>query len=139
MQSNQKMAETDQALQILEQQESDTIYVTRPELPSLDEFIPYLRKIWESKVLTNGGPFHQEFEQKLCESLGVKYIALFANCTLGLVTALPALRIGVEVITTQYSFVATANSLMWNGIKPVFVDIDPVTLNLDPRKIEAAI
>jgi dTDP-4-amino-4,6-dideoxygalactose transaminase len=139
MQSIREIPDPMQALRILEPQESSTIYVTRPDLPSLDDFLPYLRKIWESKVLTNGGPFHQEFEQKLCESLGVKYIALFANCTLGLVTALQALRIGGEVITTPYSFVATANSLMWNGIKPVFVDIDPVTLNLDPRKIEAAI
>src|SRR5580692_406272 len=115
------------------------IYVTRPELPPLDSFIPYLRKIWDSKILTNGGPFHQELERKLCEYLGVKHIALFANGTLGLVTALQALRITGEVITTPYSFVATAHSLLWNGIKPVFVDIDPDTLNLDPRKIEAAI
>jgi dTDP-4-amino-4,6-dideoxygalactose transaminase len=121
------------------EQKSAPIYVTRPELPNLDEFIPYLRKIWESKILTNGGPFHEEFEQELCAHLGVKYIALFANCTIGLVTALQALRITGEVITTPYSFVATAHSLLWNGIKPVFVDIDPATLNLDPRKIEAAI
>src|ERR1700684_2743807 len=115
------------------------IYVTRPELPSLAEFIPYLRKIWDSKILTNGGPFHQRFERKLCEYLGVKHIALFANATIGLVTALQALRISGEVITTPYSFVATAHSLLWNGIKPVFVDIDPLTLNLDPQQIEAAI
>ena len=115
------------------------IYVTRPELPPLDAFLPYLRKIWDSKVLTNGGPFHQELERKLAEYLGVKHIALFANGTLGLVTALQALRITGEVITTPYSFVATAHSLLWNGIKPVFVDIDPDTFNLDPRRIEAAI
>jgi dTDP-4-amino-4,6-dideoxygalactose transaminase len=115
------------------------IYVTRPELPSLDEFIPYLQEIWDSRILTNGGPFHEQFEQRLCEFLGVKHIALFANCTIGLITALQALRISGEVITTPYSFVATAHSLLWNGIKPVFVDIDPVTLNLDPDKIEAAI
>jgi dTDP-4-amino-4,6-dideoxygalactose transaminase len=114
------------------------IYVTRPALPSLDALIPYLRQIWDSKILTNGGPFHREFEQRLAEYLGVKYIALFANATVGLVTALQALRIAGEVITTPYSFVATAHSLLWNGIKPVFVDIDPVTLNLDPEKIEAA-
>jgi dTDP-4-amino-4,6-dideoxygalactose transaminase len=117
----------------------EPIYVTRPELPPLDAFIPYLRKIWDSKVLTNGGPFHQEFERKLSEYLGVKHIALFTNCTIGLVTALQALRITGEVITTPYSFVATAHSLLWNGIKPVFVDIDPDTFNLDPCKIEAAI
>jgi dTDP-4-amino-4,6-dideoxygalactose transaminase len=122
-----------------EEERQTPIYVTRPELPPLDAFIPYLRKIWDSKILTNGGPFHQELERKLCEYLGVKHIALFANGTLGLVTALQALRITGEVITTPYSFVATAHSLLWNGIKPVFVDIDPDTFNLDPRKIEAAI
>lgn len=115
------------------------IYVTQPYLPPLEEFIPYLEKIWDSKVLTNGGPFHQEFEKALCEYLGVEHIALFTNGTLALVTALQALRITGEVITTPYSFVATAHSLLWNGIKPVFVDIDPETLNLDPGKIEAAI
>jgi dTDP-4-amino-4,6-dideoxygalactose transaminase len=115
------------------------IYVTRPELPSLAEFIPHLQEIWDSKVLTNGGPFHDRFEQALCEYLGVKHIALFTNATIGLVTALQALRVTGEVITTPYSFVATAHSLLWNGIKPVFADIDPVTLNLDPLQIEAAI
>jgi len=115
------------------------IYVTRPDLPPLEAFIPYLRKIWDSKILTNGGPFHQELERKLCQYLGVNHIALFANGTLALVTALQALRITGEVITTPYSFVATAHSLLWNGIKPVFVDIDPQSFNLDPRKIEAAI
>jgi dTDP-4-amino-4,6-dideoxygalactose transaminase len=118
---------------------SDPIYVTRPDLPSLEDFIPYLREIWDSKILTNGGPFHQNFEEALCKYLGVKYIALFTNATIGLVTALQALRITGEVITTPYSFVATAHSLLWNGIKPVFVDIDPHTLNMDPSKIEAAI
>src|SRR3984893_5283093 len=115
------------------------IYVTRPELPSLQEFIPYLQEIWDSKILTNGGQFHHQFEQSLCDYLGVKHIALFTNATIGLVTALQALRITGEVITTPYSFVATAHSLLGNGIKPVFVDIDPITLNLDPSKIEAAI
>lgn len=118
---------------------TDPIYVTRPHLPPLEEFIPYLEKIWASKVLTNRGPFHAEFEQALCDYLGVNHLALFANGTLALVTALQALRVRGEVITTPYSFVATAHSLLWNGIKPVFVDIDPVTLNLDPSKIEAAI
>lgn len=115
------------------------IYVTQPHLPPLEEFIPYLQKIWDSKTLTNCGPMHQEFEQALSEYLGVEHVALFANGTLALVTALQALRITGEVITTPYSFVATAHSLLWNGIKPVFVDINPDTLNLDPRKIEAAI
>ena len=118
---------------------SRPIYVTEPFLPPLDEFIPYLEKIWQSKRLTNGGPFHQQLETALCEFLGVEHIALFANGTVALVTALQALRVTGEVITTPYSFVATAHSLLWNGIKPVFVDIDPETLNIDPGKIEAAI
>ena len=115
------------------------IYVTQPYLPPLEEFLPYLEKIWESKILTNGGPFHEQLETALCEFLGVEHIALFTNGTIALVTALQALRITGEVITTPYSFVATSHSLLWNGIKPVFVDIDPKTLNLDPEKIEAAI
>jgi len=115
------------------------IYVTQPFLPPLEELIPYLEKIWETKVLTNGGPFHQELEEELCKYLGVKYISLFNNGTIALITALQALKISDEVITTPYSFVATANSLLWNNIKPVFIDIDPTSLNLDPQKIEAAI
>lgn len=115
------------------------VYVTQPLLPPLEEFIPYLQQIWDNKWLTNSGPFHQQLEQSLCDYLGVKHLCLFTNGTLALVTALQALRITGEVITTPYSFVATAHSLLWNGIKPVFVDIDPVTLNLDPGKIEAAI
>lgn len=115
------------------------VYVTQPSLPPLEEFVPYLQQIWDSKILTNGGPFHQQLERALCDYLGIKHVALFTNGTIALVTALQALRITGEVITTPYSFVATAHSLLWNGIKPVFVDIDPVTLNLDPGKIEAAI
>ena len=115
------------------------IYVTQPYLPPLEEFIPYLEQIWDKKILTNGGPFHQQLEKELCDYLGVKHISLFTNATIALVTALQALRITGEVITTPYSFVATAHSLLWNGIKPVFVDVDPNTLNLDPAKIEAAI
>jgi dTDP-4-amino-4,6-dideoxygalactose transaminase len=115
------------------------IYVTQPSLPSLDEFTPYLRQIWDNKILTNGGPFHQQLERALCEYLGVDHLALVTNATIGLVTALQALRITGEVITTPYSFVATAHSLLWNGITPVFVDVDPSTLNIDPVKIEAAI
>lgn len=116
-----------------------TINVTQPFLPPLEEFIPYLEEIWKSKWLTNNGPFHQQFEQALCDYLNVPFVSLFANGTLALVTALQALRITGEVITTPYSFVATSHSLLWNGIKPVFVDIDPKTLNIDPMKIEAAI
>jgi len=101
--------------------------------------MPYLREIWDNRILTNGGPFHQKLEKALCEFLGVKHISLFNNGTIALITALQALNIKGEVITTPYSFVATAHSLLWNGIEPVFVDIDSKTLNLDPSKIEAAI
>lgn len=119
--------------------EKKNIFVTQPMLPPLEEFIPYLEQIWENKVLTNGGPFHQELEKALCEQLGVRFISLFTNGTIALVTALQALQISGEVITTPYSFVATSHSLLWNGITPVFVDIDPRTLNLDAARIEAAI
>jgi dTDP-4-amino-4,6-dideoxygalactose transaminase len=115
------------------------IFVTQPYLPPLEEFIPYLEAIWNSKTLSNGGPMHQRLEAELCKHLGVGHISLFANGTLALVTALQALRVTGEVITTPFSFVAGAHSLLWNGIKPVFVDIDPVSLNIDPRRIEAAI
>jgi dTDP-4-amino-4,6-dideoxygalactose transaminase len=123
----------------VEPQTNERIYVTQPHLAPLEEFIPYLQQIWDSKVLTNGGPFHQQFEAALCKYLGVRHLALFTNGTLALLTALQALRVTGEVITTPYSFVATAHSLVWNGIKPVFVDVDPGTLNLHPAKIEAAI
>lgn len=115
------------------------VFVTSPVLPPLEEFIPYLESIWESKRLTNCGPFHQELEEALTEYLGVEHLCLFANGTLALVTALQALRVAGEVITTPYSFVATSHALLWNGLKPVFVDIDPVTCNLDPEQIERAI
>ncbi|MGL4756081.1 MAG: DegT/DnrJ/EryC1/StrS family aminotransferase [Aeromonadaceae bacterium] len=115
------------------------IPVTKPFLPPLEEFIPYLEKIWENHQLTNNGPFHQQLENALCEYLGVEYISLFANGTIALVTALQALRITGEVITTPYSFVATSHSLIWNDLTPVFVDIKPGSFNIDPEKIEAAI
>lgn len=115
------------------------IYVTQPALPPLEEFLPYLESIWSSKVLTNGGPFHEQLESALAGYLGVDHLALFSNGTLALIVALQAMRITGEVITTPFSFVATSHSLLWNGIKPVFVDIDPATLNIDPAKIEAAI
>lgn len=120
-------------------QKNKPIYVTQPHLPPLQEFLPYLEQIWDSRILTNAGPFHEQLEQELCAHLGVKHLSLFCNGTVALVTALQAMRITGEVITTPYSFVATAHSLLWNGIKPVFVDIDPVTLNMDPARIEAAI
>lgn len=118
---------------------SPAITVTQPYLPPLAEFIPYLEKIWDNRWLTNDGPFHQQLEAALCEYLGVEYISLFANGTLALMAALRVLDVAGEVITTPYSFVATAHSLLWCGIQPVFVDIDPISFNLDPDKIAAAI
>ena len=115
------------------------ITVTAPLLPNLDDFNEMLKEIWASKWITNNGTFHKQLEKALCEYLKVPYISLFTNGTLPLITALQALRITGEVITTPYSFVATTHSLWWNGIKPVFVDIDPATGNIDPDKIEAAI
>jgi dTDP-4-amino-4,6-dideoxygalactose transaminase len=117
----------------------DKIFVTQPFLPPLEEFIPSLQEIWRSKWLTNGGKFHQELELALCEYLGVKYLSLFSNGTLALITALQALRITGEVITTPFSFVATSHALHWNGIAPVFCDIDQTNFCLNPLKIEAAI
>lgn len=118
---------------------SKNITVTAPLLPDLGEFSEMLKEIWDSKWITNNGSFHKALEQALCEYLKVPYVSLFTNGTLPLITALQALRITGEVITTPYSFVATTHSLWWNGIKPVFVDIDPRTGNIDPNKIEAAI
>ena len=115
------------------------ITVTSPLLPDLDEFNELLKEIWDSKWITNNGTFHQQLEIALCEYLKVPFISLFTNGTLPLITAFQALHITGEVITTPYSFVATTHALWWNGIKPVFVDIDPSTGNLDPTKIEAAI
>lgn len=117
----------------------DIITVTSPLLPNLDEFTDSLKEIWGSKWITNNGQFHQKLEAALAEYLKVPYVSLFTNGTLPLLTALQALRIIGEVITTPYSFVATTHALWWNGIKPVFVDIDPSTGNIDPQKIEAAI
>ena len=117
----------------------ERVLVSSPLLPDLKDFIPYLEKIWQNRWLTNQGPLHKELENALCNYLDVKYLNLFSNGTLALITALQALRISGEVITTPYSFVATTHSLWWNNIKPVFVDIEPETFNMDPRRIEAAI
>lgn len=119
--------------------DNKTITVTSPLLPDLDEFNAMLKEIWASKWITNNGSFHKQLEKELAAYLKVPYISLFTNGTLPLITALQALRITGEVITTPYSFVATTHSLWWNGIKPVFVDIDPATGNIDPDRIEAAI
>ena len=115
------------------------ITVTSPLLPDLEDFDELLRQIWDSKWITNNGSFHQQLEKALCEYLKVPYVSLFTNGTLPLLTALQALRVSGEVITTPYSFVATTHAIWWNGCKPVFVDIDPATGNIDPDKIEAAI
>lgn len=119
--------------------ENRQITVTAPLLPDLEEFNLLLKEIWDSKWITNNGSFHKRLEDALCEYLKVPYISLFTNGTLPLLTALQALRVTGEVITTPYSFVATTHSIWWNGCKPVFVDIDPATGNIDPDKIEAAI
>jgi dTDP-4-amino-4,6-dideoxygalactose transaminase len=115
------------------------ITVSSPLLPELKDFIPYLEDIWDSKWLTNNGAYHEKLEKALCEYLGVEQLSLFSNGTLALIVALQALRISGEVITTPYSFVATTHSLWWNNIKPVFVDIEPETFNIDPDRIEVAI
>ena len=118
---------------------SDQIFITKPNLPPLDEFLPYLKKIWKCRILTNDGEFHQRFEKELAEYLNLKYLSLFCNGTLALITALKSLNITGEVITTPYSFIATTHALLWNNIKPVFVDIESEKFNLNPDKIESAI
>ena len=119
--------------------DSNQITVTSPLLPNLDDFNEMLKDIWRSKWITNNGSYHKALEDELCRYLKVPYISLFTNGTLPLITALQALRTTGEVITTPFSFVATTHSIWWNGIKPVFVDIDPSNCGLDPDKIEAAI
>lgn len=117
----------------------DPVFVTRPFLPPLEEFLPLLNRIWETRILTNGGPYHKELEGRLCQYLGVPQLALCNNATTALIVALRALDLSGEVITTPYSFVATSHALLWSGLTPVFVDVDPHTLNIDPAAIEAAI
>ena len=118
---------------------SGKITVTSPLLPNLDDFHEMLKEIWKSKWITNNGDFHKQLETELASYLKVSFLSLFTNGTLPLITALQAMRISGEVITTPYSFVATTHALWWNGITPVFVDIDPQTCNIDVNKIEAAI
>jgi dTDP-4-amino-4,6-dideoxygalactose transaminase len=115
------------------------IFVTQPSLPPLAEFIPYLEEIWENRVLTNDGPFHKRLEQALVDHLAIPHISLFNNGTVALEVALQALCLTGEVITTPFSFVATTHAIAWCGLKPVFVDVEPCTLNIDPNQIEAAI
>lgn len=118
---------------------SEQIFVTQPSLPPLEDFIPLLRSIWAGKQLTNGGPFHNELERALCDYLGVKHLSLFSSGTTALLVALKVIGVRGEVITTPYSFVATAHAITWAGVRPVFVDIDPTTFNLDPAALQAAI
>ena len=118
---------------------NNPVYVTSPLLPPLADFMPYLENIWQNRWLTNNGPFHQQLEQALGNYLGCPHISLFANGTLALLCAIQALGLTGEVITTPYSFVATSHSLVWNNLQPVFVDIDPLTGNIDAEKIEQAI
>lgn len=114
------------------------VYVTQPFLPPLEEFYPYLEEIWENKILTNNGPFHEAFEEALADYLGVKHVTLFSNGTIALLAALKVLDVTGDVITTPYSFVATSHALRWNNVDPIFVDINPATLNLDSKLLEAA-
>lgn len=118
---------------------SKPIYVSQPKMPPLEEFIPYLEQIWDSKILSNNGTFNQSLEDELCAYFNVDYVSLFSSGTTALTVALRALNITGEVITTPYSFVATSHALMWNNLKPVFVDIDGGSLNLNPKNIEASI
>lgn len=114
----------------------DSLFVTRPALPPLDELEGYLEQMWSSRILTNGGDFHRQFESALQGHLEVSQVTLTANATLGLIVALKQLQLQGEVITTPYSFVATAHAIAWSGATPVFADIDPLTLNIDPQQIE---
>lgn len=115
------------------------LFVTRPSLPSITELLPMIEEIWRNKILTNRGPIHRRFENLLSQYLGVKHLTLVANATLGLMLAVRHLELEGEVITTPFSFVATGHALLWAGVTPVFVDIDPITLNIDPERIERAI
>lgn len=120
-------------------QDDSPIYVTRPDLPPLQELLPSLEAIWQSRNLTNCGPFHEQLEAALCEYLGVEYVSLVTNATVGLLLALRAVRVCGEVITTPFTFSATSHGLVWSGLTPVFVDVEPGSLNIDPARIEEAI
>jgi dTDP-4-amino-4,6-dideoxygalactose transaminase len=124
---------------VIMSKKNHNVYVTKPSLPPLEELIPYLKSIWDSKILTNRGPNHEIFEQKISEYLKVEHVSLFSNATIALITSLKALKIQGEIITSPFSFVATSNAIKWSGNDPVFVDIDPKTLNIDPEQIEKAI
>lgn len=115
------------------------IPVTKSFMPPIEEYIEYLKKIWDSNQLTNNGPLVKELEQKLKDFLGVKHLFFISNGTIALQIAIKALDLHHEVITTPFSYVATTSSLVWEGCQPVFVDIDPNTLCIDPNLIAAAI
>ena len=115
------------------------IYVTTPSLAPLSDYLPYLEQIWETGIMTHNGPFVQKLEQKLAEYLGVKHIVCVANGTCALQLAIRSLNLSGEIITTPFSFIATANIISWERCRPVFVDIDPDTWNLDPYQIEERI
>ena len=118
---------------------TEKIYVTKPAMPPIEELLPYLKNIWESQILSNGGCFHEQLEKELCNYLGVKYISLFSSGTTALIAALNLFDLSGEVITTPFSFVATSHAIKWNNLKPVFVDIERDTFNISPEKIEQAI
>ena len=116
-----------------------TYFVTKPSMPPLEEYVKLLEDIWTSRVVTNGGPYHKLLESSLEKYLHVKNLSLCSNGTIGLLLALKALDISGEVITTPYSFIATSHSLLWNGLRPKFVDIEPNGFNIDPLKVQEAI
>jgi dTDP-4-amino-4,6-dideoxygalactose transaminase len=132
--SSQPIRATDKALK-----QNRPLFVTRPALPPLEKFLPYLEQIWDSRTLTNCGPFHQQLEAALAKKFQSGPVSLVANATIGLILAIRALRLSGEVITTPFSFVATSHALLWSGVKPVFVDIEASSMNIDPDRIEAAI
>ena len=118
---------------------NDQVYVTKPFLPPLIKLYPYFRRIWETGVITNSGPIHEELESELCKYLKIKNISLCSNGTLALLTAIKSLNLKGEVITTPFSFVATSNALIWNQLTPVFADVEPNSPNIDPLKVEKLI
>ena len=137
--NNKKEADDTKSLNELGKDSKEKFYVAKPSLPDIDDFIPYLEKMWATGVISNNGPFNQELEKKLAEYLEVPYLSLFSNGTLALITAIQASNLSGEVITSPFTFIATPNSLVWNNLNPVFVDVDPTFGNLDPAKIEEAI
>ena len=137
--NNKKEADDTNSLNELGKDSKEKFYVAKPSLPDIDDFIPYLEKMWATGVISNNGPFNQELEKKLAEYLEVPYLSLFSNGTLALITAIQASNLSGEVITSPFTFIATPNSLVWNNLKPVFVDVDPIFGNLNPAKIEEAI